>query len=209
MSSFLSPSRRQVSAIIHSTPYIRQFPLSIPVVCRTMATRTHPEREILPTNVIPKHYRLSLTPDFSTFKYVGKVSVVLDVTEPTSSIILNALELELHSASVETNGKSIATKNISLDEEKQTARLDFEEELKVGKDETTLKIDFTGILNDKMAGFYRSSYIDANSGEKKWLATTQMGLTHPQLRAKNRTHRRTSCISLLGTYFLLMLLMTG
>jgi hypothetical protein len=30
-------------------------------------------------------------------------------------------------------------------------------------------------LNDKMAGFYRSSYIDAKSGEKKWLATTQMG----------------------------------
>ena len=140
-----------------------------------MATQAHPQREILPTNVIPTHYRLSLTPEFSTFKFAGKVSVHIDVTKPTSSIILNTLELELHSASVETNGKSVATKNISLDKEKQIATLDFEEELKVGKDETTLNIDFTGILNDKMAGFYRSSYIDAKSRQKKWLATTQMG----------------------------------
>jgi aminopeptidase 2 len=138
-----------------------------------MATQT--QREILPTNVIPRHYRLSLVPDFSTFKYSGKVSVQLDVTKPTSSIVLNALELELHSASVETNGRSVRSKNISLDEENQTATLDFGEELIAGKDETTLEIAFTGILNDKMAGFYRSSYIDAKSGEKKWLATTQMG----------------------------------
>ena len=175
MSFFPFPLRRQVSALIQSTPYIRQSLSSIRFVYRTMATQTHPQREILPTNVVPRHYRLSLTPDFSTFTYAGKVSVQLDVTKPTSSIILNALDLKLHSASVERNGKSVESKNISVDEEKQIATLDFEEELNVGKDETTLKIDFTGILNDKMAGFYRSSYVDAKSGEKKWLATTQMG----------------------------------
>lgn len=141
-----------------------------------MATQTHPEREILPTNVVPTHYRLSLTPDFSTFKFAGKVAVKLDVAKPTSSIILNTLELDLHSASVDfSHGKSISSKNITFDEEKQIATLDFEEELKVGKDSATLNIDFTGILNDKMAGFYRSSYIDVKSGDKKWLATTQMG----------------------------------
>ena len=143
-----------------------------------MASQAHPNREILPTNVIPTHYRLSLIPDLSTFKYEGKVAVKLDVTKPgTSSIILNALDLEFHSATLQTtHGVAIGSKNISVDEEKQIAILEFEKELDVGKDSTTLNIDFTGILNDKMAGFYRSSYIDAKSGEKKWLATTQMGI---------------------------------
>ena len=96
----------------------------------------------------------------------------LDVTKPTSSIVLNALELEFHSASVEAGGKTVKAKKIDVDGEEQIATLEFGEEV---TEEATLKIDFTGILNDKMAGFYRSSYIDAKSGEKKWLATTQMG----------------------------------
>jgi aminopeptidase 2 len=54
--------------------------------------------------------------------------------------------------------------------------LEFEHELKVATNATTLDIQFTGELNDKMAGFYRSSYIDKKTGEKKWLATTQMGI---------------------------------
>lgn len=32
---------------------------------------------------------------------------------------------------------------------------------------TFLKIEFIGTINDKMAGFYRSSYEDTLSGEKK------------------------------------------
>ena len=34
-----------------------------------------PEREVLPTNVRPIHYDLTLEPDFSTFKYSGTVTI--------------------------------------------------------------------------------------------------------------------------------------
>ena len=37
----------------------------------------------------------------------------------------------------------------------------------------TLTIKYVGQLNDKMAGFYRSSYVD-EKGETKYMATTQM-----------------------------------
>lgn len=145
-----------------------------------MATSTptiaNPAREVLPSNVIPKHYKLSLTPDFSTFKFAGTVNVDLDVVEATKSIVLNAVDLELHSATVESKGKEVKSTKIEVDEDKQTATLEFDEELSVARDETSLKIEFTGELNDKMAGFYRSSYIDKQTGEKKWLATTQMGM---------------------------------
>ena len=166
-----------------------------------MATSSsaNPPREILPSNVIPRHYKLSLTPDFSTFKFAGNVKVELDVAESTKSIVLNAVDLELHSATVTSAGKEVKSTKIELDEEKQTATLEFEEELKVAKNETTLNIKFTGELNDKMAGFYRSSYIDKKTGEKKWLATTQMG-SSSLLRINSRTHRCTSFVSLLGIY---------
>jgi aminopeptidase 2 len=140
-----------------------------------MASTATPQREILPDNVIPKHYRLSLTPDFNSFKFAGKVAVTLDVKKPTSSIVLNALELELHKANVTTAGKNLESKNIMFDEEKQEATFEFGEELQVKDEGAVLEIEFTGILNDKMAGFYRSSYIDAKTGDEKWLATTQMG----------------------------------
>jgi aminopeptidase 2 len=69
----------------------------------------------------------------------------------------------------------LKAQRINVDAEKQEATFEFGEELKAGKKAAELKIEFTGVLNDKMSGFYRSSYIDVKSGEKKWLATTQMG----------------------------------
>src|SRR5436190_16748943 len=115
--SFLPPLRRVPQGLFRQFPTLKLFRY------RTMSSQTHPEREILPTNVIPKTYRLSLTPDFSTFKFAGKVSIALDVQQPTSSIILNSLELELHSASISSSATDqvLSSKNISFDEEKQIA----------------------------------------------------------------------------------------
>ncbi|CAE8641584.1 unnamed protein product, partial [Polarella glacialis] len=52
----------------------------------------------------------------------------------------------------------------------KTATIGFLEVLPVGKG--VLEIKFRGILNDQMAGFYRSQYTDS-SGVKRHLATTQ------------------------------------
>jgi len=148
---------------------------------RRMASTTtaahHTDREVLPTEVVPTHYHLSLNPNLETFTYAGNVTVTLDVEKPTSQIVLNANELELHSASLKTRaGGTLEAKAIKVDEEKQEVTVEFGEELGRGKGAATLNISFSGILNDKMAGFYRSSYIDVKTGEKKWLATTQMGM---------------------------------
>lgn len=57
-------------------------------------------REILPGNVVPIHYHVTLEPNFKTFTYEGTVVVDLDVVEDSTSISLNTLELELHSTKV-------------------------------------------------------------------------------------------------------------
>lgn len=49
-------------------------------------------REILPANVVPTHYDLTLEPNFETFKFDGTVIIDLDVVEDTTSVSLNSLE---------------------------------------------------------------------------------------------------------------------
>lgn len=127
-----------------------------------------PQREVLPTNVKPLRYDLTLEPDFDAFTFAGDLTIDLKVNEPSSSITLNALEIDIHSASV--NGDAVSS--VDFDEDNQTATFALASQLTPG-DKAALTLKFTGILNDKMAGFYRSSYVD-DEGKTRYLATTQM-----------------------------------
>ncbi|ODV90517.1 hypothetical protein CANCADRAFT_57016 [Tortispora caseinolytica NRRL Y-17796] len=130
------------------------------------------DREILPQDVLPLHYDLSLEPDFKTFKFNGHLELSLDVVRDTNTVVLNALDMEFGSVSVIIDGKETPANSSNFDEEAQTVTIEFPITLSKSAD-PVLSIDFIGILNDKMAGFYRSSY-KAPDGSKKWLATTQM-----------------------------------
>ncbi|MCJ1377275.1 Aminopeptidase 2 mitochondrial [Xylographa soralifera] len=130
-------------------------------------------REVLPTNVKPLHYDLTLEPDFEKFTFEGKVVIDLDVKEETTSISLNAVEIEIHSTTI-TSGETQITSSpkVSFNEAKQTVTLSFDKAIAAGS-KAQLTHTFTGSLNDKMAGFYRSSY-DHPDGTTHWMATTQM-----------------------------------
>ena len=71
-------------------------------------------REILPANVIPRHYDLTLEPDFKNLKYEGTVIIDLDVVEDSDSISLNALELDIHETKI-TSGSSTIRSVTDLD----------------------------------------------------------------------------------------------
>lgn len=64
-------------------------------------------REILPANVVPKHYDLVLEPDFQKLTYKGSVVIDLDVAEDTTSISMNTLELDIHSTEILSGSTSI------------------------------------------------------------------------------------------------------
>jgi aminopeptidase 2 len=130
-------------------------------------------REVLPKNVKPLHYDLTLEPNFESFKYEGTVSIELDVVEDTKSISLNTLELNIHQTTITCGGKTISSSpKLHYDEDSQTTKIDFDETIPAGQ-KATLFHKFSGDLNDNMAGFYRSSYKGAN-GEDAYIATTQM-----------------------------------
>ncbi|MCJ1400616.1 Aminopeptidase 2 mitochondrial [Xylographa trunciseda] len=130
-------------------------------------------REVLPTNVKPLHYDLTLEPDLEKFTFEGKVIIDLDVKEETTSISLNALDLEIQSTTITSGDIQITTSpKVSFNEAKQTVTLSFDKAIAAGS-KAQLTQTFTGSLNDKMAGFYRSSY-DHPDGTTHWMATTQM-----------------------------------
>ncbi len=133
-------------------------------------------RQVLPKNVKPLHYDLVLEPNFETFKYEGEVTIDLDVKEDTTSISLNTLEIDIHETKVMTGSEtSSSSPKVTRDEDSQTTKIEFDQKIPAGS-KAKLYHKFTGKLNDKMAGFYRSSYKD-ESGNEKWMATTQMEAT--------------------------------
>ena len=129
---------------------------------------------VLPSNVKPSKYRLTLQPDLETFTFSGKQTVDIEIVNPTARIVMNAAELEISSVSLVRNGSAIASHSMSLDADAETATLDFGKALSPGK--AQLEMEFTGILNDRLVGFYRSEYQD-NEGQTRYLATTQFEAT--------------------------------
>ena len=125
---------------------------------------------VLPDTARPSKYRITLEPDLKDFTFKGEQSVDLQVSKPTSTIVLNSKELEITSATLHANGTMLSSRSITLDEEAQTATLDFGDTVQPGN--ARLEMAFTGILNDKLLGFYRSEYT-SQDGETRYLATTQ------------------------------------
>ena len=129
-------------------------------------------REVLPTNVIPRHYDLTLEPDFEKFTFDGTVVIDLDVAEDTTSIEVNTLDLTIHTTSISANNAEI-TSNPDLEyvEKDQKTVISFKKTIPKGS-KAQLRQTFTGELNDNMAGFYRATSKDKD-GNKKYMAVSQ------------------------------------
>ena len=115
-----------------------------------------------------------MTPDLTEATFAGEVSIDLEILESTDAVVLNAIELEIASARVRLPDGSERDGEVTLDDDAETASFGFGSALPAGA--ATLSIAFTGVLNDKLRGFYRSRYVDA-SGEERYLATTQFEAT--------------------------------
>jgi len=125
----------------------------------------------LPKTVVPSRYDLVLEPDFETFGFEGVVDVTLIVGETVDEIILNADELEFGAAWLDpAEGERIEVTAVRLDPETERAHLSLARAAEPG--DATLHMEFTGEVNDRLRGFYRSTYT-VGAGEHI-IATTQM-----------------------------------
>jgi aminopeptidase N/puromycin-sensitive aminopeptidase len=107
----------------------------------------------LPTNARPEHYTLRLTPDIDKATFSGDETIDVTLAQPADSITLNAVGIQFLSV-IANAGKPEMKAEVSLDAAKQQATFKFPGMLAAGP--VTLKIAYTGILNDKLRGFYLS-----------------------------------------------------
>ncbi len=125
----------------------------------------------LPADVRPIKYRLTLEPNLDDFTFRGRVSVDVEILEATSRIALNSCEILVQSCSLTlADGGVLAPRDTAFDEKEEKVTFEFDSRLPTGT--AQLDIEFTGELNDRLRGFYRSLYTDVNGDERR-MATTQ------------------------------------
>ena len=128
----------------------------------------------LPRHVVPIRYDLRLEPDLKTATFSGEETITLTINQPTAEIVLNAADLEIRTASLWATDGTNHGLTIELDEALERCRLTLGTSIAPGT--WTLRLTFAGILNDKLRGFYRSTYKD-KTGATHLMAATQFEAT--------------------------------
>jgi puromycin-sensitive aminopeptidase len=123
----------------------------------------------LPRHTAPSRYELTLWPDLGEATFAGTVVIDLHTSLETPELVLNADELDIESCQIDGVEASFR-----LDAE--TERMFIAPELGVATGDHRLTIVFRGVLNDKLRGWYRSTYRD-DAGVDRVIATTQMQST--------------------------------
>ncbi|XP_054001864.1 putative aminopeptidase-2 [Hylaeus anthracinus] len=137
----------------------------------------------LPSSVSPLKYNVLLAPYFQekNFMFTGNVQITMKRHRSTSRLVLNSHQLNIKNVSLyesDSNfnkGKPLNLNRFTINETRQMLTI-FTNNL-IKSEEIIIDIEFNGILNDNLEGFYRSYYFDSEN-HIRWLATTQFEPTY-------------------------------
>src|SRR5947209_2735747 len=122
----------------------------------------------LPATVAPDHYDLTFAVDLDRARFEGTETIRVQVTEPTARVVLHALDIEFHDVTIGT-AAAAQKAAVSMNPEEETATLTVPKPLARGT--ADIHIRYTGMLNDKLRGFYLSK------GRTRRYAVTQFEST--------------------------------
>jgi puromycin-sensitive aminopeptidase len=120
------------------------------IVC-TIALAATARAQRLPETVLPEHYQITFAPDLKAATFAGDETVQVRVLAETSSIILNAAQIDFGAVTV-TAAKKTQDAKVSLDPTQEQATLTVAEPIPAGP--AQIHLSFTGKLNDQLRGFY-------------------------------------------------------
>ncbi len=123
------------------------------VIAAVAASCSSMSAQRLSGTVQPEHYNLTLAPDLKAATFAGTESIDVMLPQPAQSITLNAAEINFKSVTAVVAGRDIPAQ-VSLDAPQEQATFHFASLLPSGS--VTLKIAYTGMLNDQLRGFYLS-----------------------------------------------------
>ena len=115
----------------------------------------------------PLNYKLTFEPDLKKFTFDGLESISINCKKSVNIITMNCAELKIKSCIVKS-GQKIIESTPKINEKKEELQIKLGEKI---RGLCTVDLEFEGILNDRLLGFYRSKY--RQNGKTKYLATTQ------------------------------------
>ncbi len=124
----------------------------------------------LPRTIEPEIYHIEIEPDVASATFSGTVRIDAIVHETADRIVLNAAELAISDVEVLTSDGATVLCSVSFNDELEQVTFQPADLLPPGP--CTISCRFSGTLNDKLRGFYRSSYTGPD-GDSQTMATTQ------------------------------------
>jgi aminopeptidase N len=115
-----------------------------------------PARVVLPDDVAPRHYDLSVRPDAKALTFSGHVAIDLDVKRETGKITLNAADIGFDKVALEGRDES---PEIAADAENQTATFSFRAPIAAGPHR--LVIDYHGKIYQQASGLFALDFTSA------------------------------------------------
>jgi puromycin-sensitive aminopeptidase len=107
----------------------------------------------LSKDVMPSRYTLRVEADLETWQFQGTERIELTVQQPTASIVLHAVDLQITSAHVTAAGRTQPAA-VSYNAEAETVTLQVSQPVPSGG--AQLDVTFGGTILERLRGFYRS-----------------------------------------------------
>lgn len=122
-------------------------------------------REVLPQGVEPLGYDLSIQPDAAKLTFGGQARIEFEVTTPTSVVSLNAADLQIRSAVLDTG----AVPSVSIDAALERVSFTFAQPLAAGT--YALTVAYSGKINETANGLFTAPYKRADGQARTMLVT--------------------------------------
>ncbi len=150
VAALLSGCATQPAATLATAPALQPLPASV--------------TSELPRNARPWHYAIEIVPDAQAMAFSGRAAIDLELFEPSRSITLNAIKLDLARAMLTpAAGGAAVPLTIALDADREIATFTAPETLAPGR--YRLAIDYSGPIGTQASGFFALDYPDKRTGK--------------------------------------------
>ena len=123
---------------------------------------------------LPKKYEIFIEPDLENEKFAGNEKIQIQIKESTNQIKLNSIGLKIYKPKLIDSNNNEYIPEINFDNKHEIVEFNFDQEIKEGAYE--LYLEFSGILDNSLRGFYMSTYQDPK-GKLHKIGTTQFEST--------------------------------
>src|SRR5262245_18592743 len=107
----------------------------------------------LPTTVVPEHYDLAFDVDLTKARFEGVETIKVSLGQPSRRIVLNALDITFHEVTIRAAG---AEQRATVTENEATQPVALTVPIDSPAGPADIHVRYTGVLNDKLRGFYLS-----------------------------------------------------